>query len=358
MANEPAPDFGESTLPAVATLLASLKAGEAAKELMHRAMDSAPTNIPITAASGTPLEEIAEFTRGEVSDLMEMAAKRGVTAKIMAASQGDSFYSPRKTLTEKILRRLPPEVLEGAETDLRVKGFPGGLMEHIGLGSASMPTAMHEIGHAAPILGSARLRGAWQRLGSILNAPVADAGRLALFANAIKPGEDDGPAREFARNHATALMAASYAPELLEEARATGLALMDARKLGPGAGAVAREMLPALGTYAAHAAGPVAGVYLAKKIMEALRNRGEEKKAEATAGKEVQSPGLLRAPASSAWHMGVSPPKPKSIKPNSNPSARAKETTKAKPPSKQAYFSDVIKTLNNPQRGFRLAKIG
>lgn len=96
--------------------------------------------------------------------------------------------------------------------------------------------------------------------------------------------------------------------------------------------------------------------FMTRGIVRALRDRGEEKQASATAGKEVQSPGILRSSASSAWRMGVSVPRPKTTAPGTGAEGKAHGTPAAKPPSKTSYFSDVIKSLNNPQRGFRQAK--
>jgi hypothetical protein len=231
------------------------------------------------------------------------------------------------------------------------------MSEHIGVRTPSVPLVMHEMGHASPILGSSALRNAWQQIVHLTGGRGADAARLLLAADSLRdPEEDPGGVRGFAREHAPELIASTYAPQLIEEGRATANALLGARKYGPGVAAAAKQLLPAFGTYAAHAAGPALGTLLAQRVMQALRARGEEKNAAAAMGKEVQSPGILRASASSAWRTGGSPPKPRSIKPNSNPSARAKETPVAKPPSKTAYFTDVIKSLNNPQRGFRGAK--
>jgi hypothetical protein len=328
MADEPAPEFEQSTLPGVATMLAALVAGKRLKG----AVGNMATSVPdVVAEAGTPLSELAEFTRKEVEDLTSFAASRGVTANMVAGDLGK-------------------DVGRGSYFD-RAKN-------KIGIRRGSVPEVMHEIGHATPIGGSSSLRNVWQNIATVLGGKPGDLARALLIANALSPDSEDSDGRAFASDHAPGLIAATYAPELIEESRATAGALMGARRFGPGVAATARQLLPHLGTYAAHAASPVLGTLLAQKVMEALRNRGEEKKAEVTAGKEVQSPGILRAPASSAWHMGVSVPKPKSIKPNSSPTARAKETPKAKPPSKTAYFSDVVKTLNNPQRGFRQAKIG
>lgn len=333
---EPAPEFPQSTLPGAAALIATLMAGERVRNAARKAHAGALAGIPdVLAEAGTPLAELAEFTRKEVADLTAFAASKGVTASLVA----------------------------GGRTPGLQPGDPGGGSffnrgtNVVGIRRGSVPEIMHEIGHAAPIAGSPGLRGAWQNMASQLGSGIP--GRLAralLIGNALTSNDENAGVRAFASDHAPALLAATYAPELIEEGRATAHALLGAKRFGPGVAAAARELLPAFGTYAAHAAGPVLGTLLAQKIMQALRNRGEEKQAAPTAGKEVQTPGILRSSASSAWHMGVSVPKPKTIKPNSSPTARAKDTPTAKPPSKTAYYSDVIQSLNNPQRGFRQGK--
>ena len=70
---------------------------------------------------------------------------------------------------------------------------------------------------------------------------------------------------------------------------------------------------------------------------------------------EVKPSRLLRSHASVAWHMGASPPKPKSIKPNLKIGEPARETHKAMPPSKKAFFRDMVL---DPMRGNRLAVKG
>lgn len=77
----------------------------------------------------------------------------------------------------------------------------------------------------------------------------------------------------------------------------------------------------------------------------------------ATVGKEVTAPGMLRNSTDAAWHVGGSPPKPKSTTPSPSLTEPAKSMPPAKPPSNGAYLRDVSKSLANPTRGFRIAKI-
>lgn len=79
---------------------------------------------------------------------------------------------------------------------------------------------------------------------------------------------------------------------------------------------------------------------------------------EKVAGVEVRAPGLLRQSASAAWRMHPPSAKPKTTKPNTNPSARGQEVTKLKPPSNRSYHKDLIESLHNPQRGFRITTMG
>ena len=344
--DDPVPQFNQNVLPAgLAALLAGLEGGEHGLNAVRGAFNRTQEGYPqILEEEGTPLRDLAQFTRQEVDDLTNFAASKGVTGKIVAGGEGPAgaaFYE--RGILEKLLDRLSP-------------GSKPSLGERVGLRSTSMPVAMHELGHASPILGSAKLRDVWQGMGNALAGDIqGGALRTLLIGNALAPKEDGG-VRGFAQEHAPALIAATYTPQLLEEARATANALRGAVQYGPGIAAVARELLPAFGTYAAAAAIPAGATLLAQKIVQALRGRGEEKSAAPMPGKEVQSPGILRASADAAWHTGLSAPKPKTTKPNTNPEGRAKETVKAKPPSKTAYFSDTIKSLYNPQRGYRGAK--
>lgn len=82
-----------------------------------------------------------------------------------------------------------------------------------------------------------------------------------------------------------------------------------------------------------------------------------QKLAAATPGKEIKAPGILRNSASAAWHIGGrTPPKPKSTS-TSPPSGshQVASTAKAKPPSNRAYHKDLLRSLYDPQRGFRIA---
>jgi len=352
----PAPDFEVSTLPSVATMMAALAAGRAAQRSAGAAMVRRFDKMPaINELPGTPLENLAAFTRREVDDLTEFAAKKGVRTPIVAGgARGNAAFFPGMPRVADV---MGPEEARRAADKL---GLPLGIgKEQIVTRVGSVPVVMHEIGHAAPILGSTRLRNAWQGLGAGVRL-VGGPARAALMANAItseQEGESD--VRGFARDNAAALVGATSAPQLLEEARATGNALAGARRYGPGVGRTARELLPAYGTYALAAAVPVIATLAAQKVMEYMRSRAlAGEKVAAAPTKEVQSPGILRASASAAWRTGASAPKPKTTRPSSSPVSRAKDHPQAKPPSKAAYFADVIKSLNNPQRGFRGAKPG
>jgi len=351
-------------IPSIAAMLATLHAGKLVRRASGRAMQRSVAGAPaMVATAGTPLDRIAAFTSKEVQDLNAFAASKRVTAPIMAAGpplHGNAYYKPESKLLKALVRGNPDAEREMIAA-LRSRGIAGGLDEHIGLGINSVPVAMHEIGHATPIFGSTRLRNAVQTLAGVSRSPIGGAARMLMMANALSAQKDEESSlRTYTRDNAPALIAASAAPYVFEEARANTHALLGARKYGPGVGAAARQLLPAFGTYVAAAAAPVLATIAAQKLMEYLRARGQaqqEKQAAPTAGKEVQAPGILRASASAAWRTGLSAPKPKSTKPSTGPGQRAKDIPTARPPGKTGFFSDMVKTLNNPQRGFRLAKL-
>jgi hypothetical protein len=87
---------------------------------------------PITSPAGTPLERLAEFTRAEVDAISDFAKKKGVQVPILAAA--------------------PPKMETALYQDPVTRKFV-----RIELGRASVPAAMHEIGHATPIAGSQAL---------------------------------------------------------------------------------------------------------------------------------------------------------------------------------------------------------
>lgn len=92
-------------------------------------------------------------------------------------------------------------------------------------------------------------------------------------------------------------------------------------------------------------------------IARAARAAGVHVKIAVTVGKEVKSPGILRTTASSAWKIGGTPAKPKSIKPNTRLGSDAKTRAAVKPPSNRAYHKDALESLYNPQRGYRLSVV-
>jgi hypothetical protein len=102
----------------------------------------------------------------------------------------------------------------------------------------------------------------------------------------------------------------------------------------------------------------------ADRSLEHARDRGLtmakiaaqlDKRAAADPNAQVKAPGALRTSASSAWNIGMNPPKPKTIQPTTKPGAEASSRAIAKPPSKTSYYKDVLSSLNDPQRGSRLA---
>jgi hypothetical protein len=75
--------------------------------------------------------------------------------------------------------------------------------------------------------------------------------------------------------------------------------------------------------------------------------------AQKLAAADPKMSGLLKTPATSAWHMGAYP-KPKTTAPR-RPGQAAEGMPTTKPPSNRAYHQDVTKSLNDPARGVRLS---
>jgi hypothetical protein len=307
------------------------------------------TGVPIKAKMGTPLEQLAEFTRREAETIKAFAAERGVTAPIVAAGPKEpmSFFAQERggldALYDDWKKRTGPKPVS-----------------HIGLTRTSVPQAFHEIGHAAPIAGSHGARRGFQSVVGHMGkgSRFGTALRGLLLANVlVPPGLKSGELRHKAYEYAPHIMGASVAPGLIEEARASTQAIMGAKKHGVGAQKAMRELLPAFATHAAKAVTPVLAVLVAKKLVQLL-GKGAEKKAAAIPAAAPKAPGALRVPASAAWYPAASPPKPKSIRPSRNPALRAKETPVAKPSSKTAFYRDMIESLHNPGRGARITKAG
>jgi len=154
--------------------------------------------------------------------------------------------------------------------------------------TTSVPVGMHELGHTTPLLRGKvpGLTTAWHTFHGLSSSPLV---RWPLMAQVLAPPDDeDGAVRRFAYDHAPELVAASYLPRVLEEARATGHALHGAHKFGPGALRAAKELAPALGTYLATGLlPPVLATILGKKLIEHLYRKGEDE------GQEKTSSGLL-----------------------------------------------------------------
>lgn len=349
----------------VSPALAAAAAFEGLPRVLSPVLGDAPHGLakllmsgkPIESDIGTPLKRLSEFTRAEAQDVADFARKSGVTLPIVAAGPG--FESGYMLDQPGPIRRLL----------MRIVGEnPGEVTPHIGLSRASVPQAFHEIGHASPIAGSHDLRRALQSLGKTLGtgSSIGHMVRAGLASSTVLPPTDGGSSvHRFLFDNAPALVAATTAPELIEEARASYKALQGLRQSGYGTGRAVAELAPAFGTYLAAAAAPVLATILAKRLVAALRGAAkqrqeeraealEEKVGAAAAGAEVKAPGALRSSASSAWHMGTNPPKPKSIGPGQI-GTPAKERAQAKPPSKTAFYKDMLQSLYNPTRGSRLA---
>ncbi len=308
------------------------------------------SGVPIEAPFGTPLSQLAEFTRAEAKAIADFARARGVTVPIVS-SQGmpTAFvdeYDPVRKMFRKIL------------------GKPTGTFTpHIRLGQSSIPQAFHEIGHASPIAGSHDLRRVFQALGSTIGGGSTFGhllrGAIAM-SGAVAPTEDSSAVHRFVADNAPALVGATLMPELIDEARASIHAIRGAGKSGYGAMRAVKELVPYFGTYLGAAAAPVLATIVARRVMDAMRGehgRKAEDEKTAAASAMIKAPGALRSSASSAWHMGTSTPKPKSIGPG-KVGGLAKERAQAKPPSKTAFYKDMLESLYNPARGSRLATPG
>lgn len=324
-------------------------------QIPNTLFDLVESGVPIKERFQTPISELAAFTKDEVKKIQGFAAERGVTVPILAGDKtvGSSYFyegeNPIKKLLGSLFRKAPTDPIP----------------PHIGLRSTSIPGALHEIGHASPVLGSNALRkvlgtsashlGAGSTVGTIL--------RAALASNALRRiDEDSSKTDRLLHDYAPHMVGATFAPQLLEEGRATVSALRGSRKYGPGVMRTLAELTPAYATYLGAAAAPVLATILAKKLVKVMRDAADEqreKTAAATPGSEVKAPGALRVGASSAWRIGgQTPPKPKSIKPNQIQGQQAKTRATAKPPSNQKYYKDLLESLYNPQRGYRLATPG
>lgn len=298
----------------------------------------------ISEHAGTPISWLSEFSGQEARAIKDFAKAQGVKIPMIAAPS--SYYMPESMLGKQLTKWFPK--LEVAPA-------------HIGLASTALPTAFHEIGHASPVAGSNRLRDIWHAIaGTLGHSPVGQGLRLGLIANLAAPiDEETSKARRFAADYAPHLIGATLVPTIAEEARASAKAIAASKKYGPGVLGAVKNLLPAFGTHLVGAAAPVMAAIMTKKLVDVLRKAEEqkilEKESAAMPGTEVKAPGALRLPASSAWNIGAAPAKPKTVQPSAARTNQAKSVTKANPPSKRSYYRDLITSLHNPQRGFRLA---
>jgi hypothetical protein len=292
---------------------------------------------PLPAEShGQPIEALPQFSKKELGAIGDLARAQKIDVPIVA---GPVTAHVRPSAYDETIGRLL-EVI-GVETRNEV-------VPHITLARTSVPQAMHEIGHAS----TPPLAPVWRFFVDASRSMPGLLARGALGALALTPPDvDTSDRRRWAYQHAPALMAATYAPQLLEEGRATMKALEGARRFGPGVGAALKELAPALGTHVGAAAAPVLATVLAQRLVKYLYDRaGDTRK---TAAAEPKMSGALRAPAASAWHMGAYP------KPKATPPRRlgqpAQGMPAAKPPSNRAYHQDVTKSMNDPAHGVRVS---
>jgi hypothetical protein len=331
--------------------------GDAPMGLAH--MVQSGKDISKLDKGGTPLRQIAEFTRDEVKAIQRFASESGVKVPIVSGvseamrEMKSGYFQPEK---------LPSQRAGESIAKLLKKKIPKQSISHIGLAGTSLPMAFHEIGHASSVAGSHRARRILQDVSSLTGpgGSIGNLARLAIAGNVLAPvDEDSSAARRFAYEHAPILAAATFAPVLAEELRASGKALGGMRRHGLGTFKAIKELVPMFGTYAGAAAAPVIATLLAKKLVQVLHAKSEEKTA-AAKPVEVVTPragGALRTGATAGWHIGKTAPKPKSHSPNSDLTATASGRSTARAPSNTAYFKDTLESLYNPQRGFRIGSI-
>lgn len=330
--------------PSYATLAAGLGAqslGSWPHGIMEALDPIADPGRPLkNTPMGVQISELADFTHREAKAIRQFAKEQGVKIPIVASDV--DYFTKGTGRFDNLLRRLGRDVPD--------------IPEHIGLRTTSIPTAFHEISHAKPIAGSKTLRDAWQYLAHSLDrGSVGGALRMALLAGAAAPtGESD--TRRFIQENAPALMGATYAPGLLEELRATTGMVRGMSRQGLGGARGALAMAPALGTYIVPAVASVLGALLAKRLGSSLRDAAaaRQEKTAADPG-ELKAPGALRLPASSAWRMSSSAAKPKTTTPQVKGTPVAKDQAKANLPQKNSFYRDLLTSLYNPQRGFRMA---
>lgn len=285
----------------------------------------------IDAPHGTPLERLSAFTKAEAETIAGFAKKHGVSAPIIAAGPDAPFsYIQPKT---------------------------GGGIDHIGLARKSVPTAMHEIGHGSPILKSKGLRDLSLKVHAMSGGNIGNVIRGLLLANTVRGRQEDGSGLlQEAYDYAPAITGATFAPMLLEEARATAHAVKGGSSIGKGLETL-KDLAPGYGTYASRALGSVFMAMVAKKVVDHFRQENSED-TDIQKESSVRTPNILRVGASSAWRMQPSSAKPKTTSPTSSLTSGGKEVQKLKPPSNRAYHKDTMESLHNPSRGFRITKGG
>lgn len=213
--------------------------------------------------------------------------------------------------------------------------------DEIGLHARSTPTLAHELGHASKSRFIKPLSNFAQRYPIGIPLGVAASLGMALSGN------------EAAQNLAPVAGVMPYVPELAEEARSSiqGTRAIRAIEGRAAAAKAAFALAPAFMTYLASTIGPaVLAPWLAKNIQEHYEKE-HEKTSQVKGGT-----GNLQLTSYQAY--ASRPPKPKTTKPKQMPpgsSVKPNIPTKAKPPSKQKYYTDAMKSMNFQGRGFRYA---
>jgi hypothetical protein len=306
------------------------------------------------AVPGTPLWAVPEFSWKDLRTISRYAKEQAVDLPIVAGMVPGNAYVVQPNSFSSALKWVAQKA--GLADDMPDP--------HIGLSSTSVPSAMHEIGHASKVLGNDLVDDVWKSVNTASRGPLGFALRAGLASSVlVPPNKESSKTRRWIYDNAPYLVAAAQAPVLLEEARATGKAIAGARRMGVGVLPVLRDLTPAFMTYLITAAAPALATVLAKKLVLALRkDKGgdAQAEAEAEAGEEKtggaaiepRASGSLRTSASSAWKTGGNPPKPQTT--SLAPSPAAKSMPASKPPTNKKYHEDLLESLYNPGRGLRM----
>lgn len=316
----------------------------------------------------------AGFSGRELRIIKSFAVDQGVGHLPITAGPAAGYQGKPSKFTHLITKLIGQDI--------------SGIDEEIFLDRTSLPVAMHEIGHASRMSKNKTIQSILSDV-SLHSGHQSVPGGLARFAIGSSvlapPDKDSSKARKFMYDHAPELVGATLLPQLLEEARASGKAIIGARRYGVGALSALKELAPAFGTYLGAGAGTVLATMLAKSVVRSIHeNRMRKKENSVRNGTHADSrpvddrpvdekvasyrqradrPETIRAPralrlASSGYDASVgAPPKSKSTQPSA-PGARAVSMSSPRIPSNTKYHRNIIDALYNPSTGMRETRLG